>query len=74
MIKINPTYDQINYIIKTFNLNQCYNGTNNEHYQNYNQCYFYTCVRSPHGHTVTHINDQLANVIKQDKLISNLLN
>ena len=73
MIKINPTYDQLYYIVKKFNLVPCYNGANSEHYQNYDHCYFYTCTRSPQGHTVTHINEELANVIKQDKLISNLI-
>lgn len=73
MIKINPTYDQVSYIINKFDLAQCYTGANSEHYQNYNHCYFYTCPRSPQGHMVTHINEELANVIKQDKLISHLI-
>lgn len=73
MIKINPAYKQVDYIINKFNLVPGYNGANSEHYQNYDHCYFYTCTRSPQGHTVTHINQALANVIKQDKLISNLI-
>lgn len=73
MIKINPTYDQVYYIINNFNLAQCYTGANSEHYQNYDHCYFYTCTRSPQGHTVTHVCDNLAKVIKQDKLILHLI-
>lgn len=73
MIKINPTYDQVYYIVSKFNLAQCYTGSNSEHYQNYDHCYFYTCTRSPQGHAITHICDNLANVIKQDKLISHLI-
>ncbi len=73
MIKINPTYDQVYYVVNKFNLAQCYNGANAEHYQNSNHCYFYTCSRSPQGHIVTHVCDNLVNVIKQDKLISHLI-
>lgn len=73
MIKINPTYKQVSYIINRFNLVPCYTGLNSEHYQNYDHCYFYACSRSPQGHLITHVCDNLANAITQDKLISNLI-
>lgn len=71
MIKINPTYKQVAYIMDKYDLKR--SGTRgSESYVNIYKQYYYTCTRINSG-VITHINQNLADAIKQDKLISDLI-
>lgn len=72
MIKINPTYSQVIYILDRYNLVSDHT-TINESYTNDTKRFYYTCTRTAQGHTETFINGLLAVEIKQDKLISQLI-
>lgn len=71
MIKINPTYEQAGYMLNNYDLKRSGTGRS-EIYVNIYKQYYYTCTRINSG-VITHINQNLANAIKQDKLILNLI-
>ena len=72
MIKINPTYSQVIYILNRYELVSDHTAIN-ESYTNDAKRFYYTCTRTAQGHIGTFINELLAVAIKQDKLISHLI-
>lgn len=72
MIKINPTYSQVIYILDRYGLVNDHTAIN-ESYTNDTRRFYYTCTRTAQGHVETFINELLAVAIKQDKLLSHLI-
>lgn len=72
MVKINPTYSQVIYILNRYELVSDHTAIN-ESYTNDTKRFYYTCTRTTQGHIETFINELLAVAIKQDKLISHLI-
>lgn len=72
MIKINPTYSQVIYILNQYGLVSDHTAINGN-YINDTKRFYYICIRTAQGHIETFINELLAVAIKQDKLISHLI-